>query len=75
MLKQLITQLADRAEQFSIKQEDCLRFVQHNCEYRPGTEFYIVFLLQAELADRSARREGFNGQADRAAAKAFGKSG
>lgn len=33
---------------------------RENINYRPDTEFFVVTLLTAELADREARREGFD---------------
>ncbi len=45
------------------------RWVAQNCSFRPGTDFFIVFLLAGELADRAARREGFDSNAHRAASR------
>jgi hypothetical protein len=44
------------------------QWIMANCFYRSNQEFLIVKLLAAELADREARRKGFESQADRAAA-------
>jgi len=74
MLDKLISQLADLAEKENIDPNSCIGFVMRNCTYNPGDEFYICTLLQAELADRNARREGFKGQFDRAAKRAFSRN-
>ena len=69
-LKELTSELADRAEAQGIVPNHSLGFVMANCQYRPGSEFYICFLLDCELADRAARREGYAGSVDRAFTKA-----
>ncbi len=49
------------------------KWVLQNCQTKPGQDFFIVFLITAELADREARREGFDNQGDRAAKSMCGK--
>lgn len=36
------------------------------CQFRPGTEFFLVALICAEMADQEARIQGFLDQFDRA---------
>ena len=79
-LQELIGQAADAAESDGV---ECggefggpvHQWVRRNVSYRPETEFYVVFLLSCELADRQARREGFKDQADRAVCLAAEKLG
>lgn len=71
-LKALIEQAAERAEQDGIKAGQSEfggplhQWVERNCELRAGTSFWVVFLVACELADREARREGYQDQSDRA---------
>ena len=79
-LQELIGQTADAAESDGV---ECggefggpvHEWVRGNVSYRPETEFYVVFLLSGELADRQARREGYKSQADRAVRRAAEKLG
>ncbi len=71
-LQDLLTRASERCEAEGVRAEgDVLRWVMRNCAYQPGQEFFLVTLLCAELADREARREGFSGQADRAASRCW----
>lgn len=72
-LQELLTEAAEMCEAAGVPRDEgeVLRWVMRNCAYESGQEFYIVTLLVAELADREARREGFEGQADRAAQAVF----
>ncbi len=67
----LIVQAAERAEAEGVAIDgenggEVHQWVMRNCSFAPGQDFYIVFLLTAEMADREARRQGFKDQADRA---------
>ena len=44
-------------------------WAQQHVTYRPDQEFFVVFLLTAEMADRQARRDGFANQAELAASR------
>lgn len=73
-LTRLISEAAEQCERDGVAIDGepggaILQWVMRNCQYRPGTEFYIVTLIAAEMADRSARREGFKNQFDRAASR------
>jgi hypothetical protein len=70
-LQELIGKAADAAESDGVPcggefGGPVHEWVRRNVSYRPESEFYVVFLLSCELADRQARREGFANQADRA---------
>jgi len=47
------------------------RWVVNNCTFRPGTDFWIVLGITAEMADMEAQAEGFRDQGHRAAERAF----
>jgi hypothetical protein len=49
------------------------QWVVKNCKLRPGIEFFVTFLVCAEIADELARREGYANQFDRAAKLAFNR--
>lgn len=79
MLQELLNKAADQAEKDGVKVDgefggEVHKWVRQNCSYRPSSEFFIVTLLTAELADREARREGFKDQFDRAWSKVSRKS-
>jgi len=72
-LTQLLNQMAERCEEDKIDNDAepngaLHNWVRENSNCKPSQEFYLVFLLSCALADRAARREGYEGQADRAAA-------
>ncbi len=73
----LITALADRAEAASIPIDGELGGAVHRFATAqgcpPAKSFFVVLLLTAELADRAARREGYQSQAHRAAEIAYAK--
>lgn len=52
-------------------QGDLARWVRLHCHYRPGTEFFVVLLVAARIADLHAQAEGYQSSAHRAAALAF----
>lgn len=49
------------------------RWIMDNVNHRADQTFYLVLLITAELSDRAARREGYEDQMDRAAARVFKK--
>ncbi len=70
-VKELIVQCAERAEEAGVAIDGeplgaVHQWIMHERLCRPEQEFWVVFLLTAEMADREARREGFKNQADRA---------
>jgi hypothetical protein len=49
------------------------RWIDRNAKCRPGTEFFIVNGIAAEMADLEAQEEGYRDQLHRAAERAFAK--
>jgi hypothetical protein len=78
MLAEILAQCAEQCERENVAIDGepngavCL-WVRANVKYRPETEFFVVTLLTAELADREARRQGFASQGERAATLAAKK--
>jgi geranylgeranyl pyrophosphate synthase len=79
-LSDLITAAAERCEAEGVAIDGAVDgavadWVWKNCEVALEQMFFVVTLITAEMADREARREGYEGQADRAAQRAFAKVG
>lgn len=77
-LEQKIVQAAELCEAEGVEIDGELggaihNWVWKNCEVPLECVFYVVTLICAEMADRQARREGFQNQAHRAAQRAFEK--
>ncbi len=47
-------------------QDSLVDWIRRNCDYREGTEFFIVLGIGAALADLRAQAEGYKDQFDRA---------
>lgn len=43
-----------------------IAWIRENCNYRPGTEFFLVFLIGCALADKQSQSRGFDGAAHEA---------
>jgi len=69
-LKELIQNAALAAREEGIdhgNKEQLVAWIRSNCNYRPDTEFFVYFLVCAEMADLSVQAEGYKNQFHRAA--------